>query len=61
MEKLSEVEVLKFKYDSEEERNTHVENMKKEGYEVSLKRKHNNNYYNLNSKEYWYGEFFKYK
>ncbi|QBL97898.1 hypothetical protein EauM23_00005 [Exiguobacterium phage vB_EauM-23] len=59
MKKLVSIQIHKFKYDSKEEREKHVKEMEAQGYECTGQIKHNDNYYNPKSKEYWYGEFFK--
>ncbi len=61
MKKLSHCTSITFKYDSEEERTEHVKEMESKGYTTYFKKKNRDNYYNLNSKEYWYGEFFRYE
>ncbi|WP_248499857.1 hypothetical protein [Staphylococcus aureus] len=59
MKKISHGENIKFKYDSEQERIKHVKHMESQGYQTYFKKKNRDNYYDPNSKEYWYGEFYR--
>ncbi len=57
MEMMSHMEVAKFKYDSEEERQAHVAKMESQGWECTGRRKQSDSF---ESEAYWYGEFYKY-
>lgn len=59
MRKLSHGENIKYKYESKEEREEHVKYMESQGYTTYFKETHRDNYYNPDSKEYWYGEFYR--
>jgi len=58
MQKISGIEIYKFKYDSEEQREAHVKDMKDHGY-ICTGQKMNNNSFDKDSELYWYGEFYK--
>jgi hypothetical protein len=58
VEKLSETRILKYKYDSEEEREQHVKYMEYLDYECTGQvRKSDDSLMSDNRKYYWYGEF----
>jgi len=57
MQKFSEVTIIQYIYDSEEERNEHIEKMKKHGWEVSPQIKID--FIDNPNKYYWYGKFFR--
>jgi hypothetical protein len=60
MQKLSEVRILEYKYDSEEEREQHVKWMESQGFECSGQvRKSDDSLLDENRKFYWYGKFAK--
>ncbi|MES9681865.1 hypothetical protein ABWK22_02870 [Gottfriedia acidiceleris] len=60
MERISKTVIEKFKYDSEEERTSHVKEMEDQGYECSgQRRKSDDSLLDDNRKFYWYGEFMK--
>ncbi len=61
MKRLSYVECIEFKYESQKEREDHVKVMEKEGYTTSWKTTNRDNYYNPESKDYWYAQFTKCK
>lgn len=58
MQKLMGIEIHKFKYDSEEQREEHVAEMKAYGYECASQKK-NRDSFSKDSESYWYGEFYK--
>lgn len=60
MEKISDIQILEFKYDSEEERSKHVELMESRGYECSgqLKRS-DDSIMSRSMNYYWYAKFSK--
>jgi hypothetical protein len=60
MDKILETRILKYKYDSEEERNQHVKWMESQGFECSGKvRNTDDSIWEKNPNYYWYGEFIK--
>lgn len=65
MERLSQVTILRYKYETEEEREQHVKYMEYLGYECTGQvKKSDDSLMDSNPKFYWYGEFirnFKYK
>jgi hypothetical protein len=60
MRKLSEVKIIEYKYDSEEEREQHVKFMKLQGFECGGQVKKSDDSLMSNNREYyWYTKFFK--
>lgn len=60
MEKISDIQILEFKYDSEEERSKHVELMESSGYECSGQvRRSDDSMMSSNRDYYWYAQFSK--
>lgn len=60
MEKISEVTIVEYKYDSEEEREQHVKLMVSQGFECSGQvRRSDSSLLDKNRNYYWYGQFSK--
>lgn len=58
MEKLSKTTILKYRYDTEEEREQHIKYMEHIGYECTGQvRKSDDSIMDDNPNYYWYGEF----
>lgn len=61
MEKLSEMTIVEYKYNSEEEREKHVKLMELSGFECSGQvRRSDNSLLDKDREYYWYGKFSKY-
>ncbi|MED3832950.1 hypothetical protein [Peribacillus frigoritolerans] len=61
MKKLSKTEIIRYKYDTEEERDMHVKYMEHLGYECTGQvRKSDDSLMDENREYYWYGEFVQY-
>jgi hypothetical protein len=62
MEQLLNKLIYEYKYDSEEERNNHVELMGKQGFEVSDQvRRSDDSLMKDNREYYWFAHFWKYR
>lgn len=60
MEKVSELKILEFRYDSKEEREQHVGWMESQGFECNGQvKKSNGSLWNKKRESYWYGHFSK--
>lgn len=60
MQKISEVKIVEYKYDSEKERELHVKEMESLGFECSGQVKRSDDAIMSSNREYyWYGKFFK--
>lgn len=60
MEQLSGTLVYEFKYDSEEERESHVKNMEDMDFECTGQvKKSDDSFFIENRKHYWYAKFYK--
>lgn len=58
MERISKTTILRFKYNSEEERANHVAYMEGLGYECTGQvRRSDDSYWDIDRYYYWYGEF----
>ena len=61
MERLFSMRIEEYKYDTQEEREEHVKQMKAKGYEVSWRKKRSDDSIWKDDREYyWFGEFSKY-
>ncbi len=60
MEKISDIQILEFKYESREERGKHVKLMESNGYECSGQVERSNDPIMSNNRNYyWYAKFSK--
>jgi hypothetical protein len=58
MKKISKTDIIRYRYDSEEEREMHVKYMEHLGYECTGQlRKTDDSLHEANKEYYWYGEF----
>lgn len=61
MQKLKELKVYEYKYDTEEERNEHVKIMEERGYECSGQvKRSDDSLLKANREYYWFAYFSKY-
>jgi hypothetical protein len=60
VKQLSQTEILRYTYESESEREKHVERMELKGYECTGQKKISfNSLFDSNKEYHWYGEFVK--
>jgi hypothetical protein len=60
MQKITETKIIKYTYDSEEEREQHVKWMESQGFECTGRVKRSfGSIYEENPEYLWYGEFYK--